>query len=244
MTDMIARWLARAFLVGVLAAVVLFLCLADVRAENCRRVTTVVSPVVTTHAPVVSYTGNLHAQQLLVPHVQPVAVNPDFYFSVGDEYRQLAFAKLIAQEYAKLMTQPQQAQPPVVPMPPASPGIVQQGVEAPAGKQFMAMPADPKVPRLECSPVKTNLPAGFYKLVETKCAACHTSGKGKIALDLSDLDALSTFPISTRDRMFRSVSNGRMPKGGTVTQDELNLFNAYSALAEQAVFGTPMPDKK
>lgn len=215
-----------------LCLVGLFLLLPTAHADNCRRVGVSYSTGYTpTYAPTYQYQAQFAYQyETLVPFVQKVAVNPDFYFSVGDEYRQLAFAKLIAQEYAKLT--PPQA-PPLLMQPPP------QGIQAPPAKENVVVQTPAIAPGVECKPVTTGLPEGFKKLVETKCATCHASGKGKAYLDLSNLDALFSFPMATRDRMFRSVSNGRMPKGGKVEDKELDLFNAYAALAEQAVYGTP-----
>jgi mono/diheme cytochrome c family protein len=242
-------WQAKAFAVASVLFLVLVVGVTESRAEGCRRVAIVQSaPVVSpgyVQQVVTPTYGHGYVQQVLVPQVQPIAVNPDFYFSVGDEYRQLAFAKLIAAEYAKMM-QPQQ------PLGPAPQGIVQPTIP-PAKEGIVVQPTAPPVAPppagsgAECKPVQTNLPQGFRELVAAKCATCHTSGKGKDFLDLTSLDALSTFPLATRDRMFRSVANNRMPKGAkAVEQAELDLFNAYAGLAEKAVFGTlpVMPEAK
>jgi len=244
-------WHGKAFALASVLLLMLVIGVTESRADGCRRVTVVQSaPVVATGhvqsvvVPSYSYGGHGYVQQVIAPLVQPIAVNPDFYFSVGDEYRQLAFAKLIAAEYAKMI-------PPQQPLGPAPQGVVQP--IPPAKESVVVQPAAPPISPppagsgAECKPVQTNLPQGFRELVAAKCATCHTSGKGKEFLNLSNLDTLNTLPLATRDRMFRSVANNRMPKGAkAVEQAELDLFNAYAGLAEKAVFGTlpAMPEAK
>lgn len=221
----------RALVAVFLGLVVGFFFMPSANADGCRRVVTVTSPTVATgYVPHASYAS--HAQKIvLVPDVQAVAVNPDFYFSVGDEYRQLALAKLIAQEYAKLQVPVPSPQAPLAPAPIQTQPLIVQPTIPPANVTANDRP--------ECKPVKTALPNGFKEMVKADCAGCHSSGKGKAYLDLSVLDGLDSLPMATRDRMFRSVANGRMPKGhAPIAQEKLDAFNAYAALAEQAVYGS------
>lgn len=227
---------------GLLLLVVSLVTATDATADNCRRVVvpTYTAPVY--HAPAYHAPTVYHQpHQVIEKVVEKVLVNHDFYFSVGDEYRELAFAKLVAAELVKLQAQQQPPAPPQAapeasypaPTPaPKPPGIVQP--PPPKGKQANTTPGKGSP---ECDPVTTGLPQGFKDLVTAKCQKCHASGKAQQALDLATLDQLHTLSLAKRDRMFRSVSNGRMPKGGKVTDAELNLFNAYSALAESAVYG-------
>lgn len=233
-------WVYMQFGLGVLLAMCCVTQTQQAQADNCRRVgvtNTYVAPYVANHYVAPTTYQHAYNYETLVPFVQKVVVNPDFYFSVGDEYRQLAFAKLVAAEYAKIAPQQQivvqQAPPQATANPPKESVIVQPQVPPP-------VPPLPVVGTgAECKPVMTGLPDGFKKLVEAKCANCHSSGKAKAYLDLSSLDQLHNLPLATRDRMFRSVSNGRMPKGGKVADGELDLFNAFASLAEKALYGTP-----
>lgn len=194
------------------------------RADNCRHVGSYVAPTYTATNYQHAYQPTYQTYQTLVPYVQAVAVNPDFYFSVGDEYRQLAFAKLIAAEYAKMV-------------PAQAPNVANYPVGPPQQQpQAAAMPLAAK--EQTSASVRTALPPGLREMVEKSCQKCHSSGKGQQLLDLTNLDTLYTLPLATRDRMFRSVSNGRMPKGGKSAEGDLDLFNAYAALAEQVAFGT------
>lgn len=236
------RWFA---VLGVVT-LILVASVTEGRADTCRRVVSVQSaPIVTQSYVAPVYSHGYVQQQVLVPQVQALAVNPDFYFSVGDEYRQLAFARLVAQEYAKMVqSQPQPQQYPLGP----SPAPI---VAAPKKEALIVQPTDPPAVAgagAECKPVSTGLPKGFREVVEAKCASCHASGKGKQYLDLSNLESLFSLPLATRDRMYRSVSNERMPKNkdAKLTDDELKLFNQYAGLAESAVFGggPAMPEAK
>jgi hypothetical protein len=216
-------------------------------ADTCRRV------VVTTPAPVVAYqaplvTHHAHAQnQVLYPYAEKILVNSDFYYSVGDEYRQLAFAKLVAAEMLKAQTA-QTAAP--APPPALGPAPGNNSSAPPTGMGGVVQPVPPDAAKLtnpagdESKALATGLPVGFRELMQAECAACHSSGKAKTALDLSNLDALNTFSLSTRNRIFRSVANGSMPKGKTpdgkdkrFDNTKLNLVNQYAGLAENAVFG-------
>lgn len=183
--------------------------------------------------------------RVLYPYPYAVETNRDFFFGVGDEYREARFAKLVAEELHKLQAPapanpggPPAYRPPAASAPPAIPPAAPASGGGPIAKpRDQAGGADPW-----CLPVHTGLPEGFRELVVNECAPCHVAGsKGgkKLALagDGSDLDDK---PPAARDRMFRAVANRSMPKkSGTdpehvLTEKDLNLFDQYADLAAKA----------
>lgn len=213
-------WLA-GLAVAALASIVV--AVRPAQADGCRRSYGAAYVAPTYQAPA-NY-GYGYQYEVLVPYAQKVVVNPDFYFGVGDEYRQLAFAKLVARELAELRGPPP-APPAVKPEVPAPipPAKKDGGPEAKLGPADLARP------------VATGLPEGFRELVGAKCQACHSAGKkGQAKLDLADLDRLGSLSVAERMVMYHAVSSGAMPKDGEVDQGALDAFGAYAGLGYKAL---------
>lgn len=182
----------------------------------------------------------------MLPKAIKVQVRPDFYFSVGDEYRQAAFADLVAQKYFAMQQQAAASQPrppapalgpspATIPATPIPPSKDPAPAKDPVGPQAKAVPiGDADL----CKPVTSPLPQGFREVVQSHCQKCHIEGKkGYAKFDLSNLDALGSFSVAKRTLMTHAVTSGQMPQGGEVTQAELDLFSAYSTLGWRALVG-------
>lgn len=186
------------------AALVVTTLALPTRAGDCRRAVPAGGYV----APAVAPAGyDYGLNPVIVPKAFQVAVAAPFYLGVSDEYRQLDFARRVAEEYAKLVdlrrAQPGPAPPPI---PPAG---------APTGGPLTVPPDAP--------------PAGPGKslvgqVLSARCASCHTGGH---APDLSgDPDRV---PAIDRLQAFLAVASGEMPKGKPpLPQDELNLLAGWA----------------
>lgn len=165
---------------------------------DCRRVAHVpayVAPVHVGHG----YANFHHQQVVIVPKAIQVIKALDSYSSVGDEYRQAYFAKLVAEEYAKIVELSKQHQAATGPAP-----------TGPAPKEAIAAP-------------KQELRVAV--ILKDRCASCHSSGKQ--APDLSgDPDKIDE---TTRLRAFLAVAQGKMPKGKpSLPQEEFNLLAEWA----------------
>lgn len=156
---------------------------------------------------------------IVVPKAFAVEVLPQYYAAVSDDYRQLEFAKLLAQELAKIaeanrqLSQPQPAPAPSAPVAPVDP-IPPAKDLPPAGK--LAPPPG--------QALRQQSKIGI--VLATRCAGCHDS-KSKTSHPLDgDPDKV---PEVDRLRAFLSVSVGKMPKGKPpVSNDELNTIAEWA----------------
>ena len=126
-------------------------------------------------------------------------VEPDFYASTRDYYRDSLFADAIA--YRVLTAQAKGAAAPVQAQP-----IPPYGQEKEPPQRVRQQAA-----RTEVSPV-------LAKYVSENCLKCHTGPAGKGGVDLS---ALETVPVGVRWACHGTVSAGEMPKGGKEAPDAI-----------------------
>ena len=102
-------------------------------------------------------------------------------------------------------------------------------------QQFQTRPEEPSgVVVKATAPARDSLPASrglSSPLVAAHCATCHGGPSPKAGLSLESIDNLSD---ADRFKAIRAVASGRMPKGETVTADEVRaviqqLANSPSA---------------
>jgi len=223
----------------VLGLLALATCLQTANADGCRRVVT--HQQVIHHAPVQTVVVADHHnafhqgfhETVIVPKAFRVVVSQDAYSTVADEYRQAIFARLVAEEYAKILSARQPGSPapgpaatptPTTPIPKADPipdltpaiekMMRQKELEL---QGFKKLDADELLPTLD-TPVNPKL----VQVIAGKCSACHLNGANKI--NLSE-NALAKLPEGKRWKSFGLVNSGRMPlKKPQLPDDEVQLF--------------------
>lgn len=174
-------------------------------ASDCRRVSHVPSYV----APVVVHGHDYHQQVVIVPKAIQVVKALDSYASTGDEFRQAYFAKLVAEEYAKIVELQRQQ----LNLGPAPTGPVQPPI--PPAKESLSAPKAPKI----------------AQILKDRCASCHSEGKTAPNL-AGDPDRIDE---TTRLRSFLAVAEGVMPKGKpSLPQEEFNELAAWAKAGNTA----------
>lgn len=135
---------------------------APMAADSCRRATAVhYAPAFA--APAYGHHGYAYQNLVVVPKAFQVVKALDSYSSVGDEYRQAYFAKLVAEELAKIADLKRQLeQPAAPPLLGPNPNIPPAAPKADAGNNDLRV---------------------FKAMLENKCASCHQPGSKR--LDLS-----------------------------------------------------------
>jgi hypothetical protein len=175
------------------------------------------APVVTTQyvAPVAAH--HAHREVVIVPKAVKVLVSPDFFYSVSDGYRDAILADAIAYRV-----------------------LAASGRAAPVTEPYLPRYAEPGekrvAPRLGPPPapdkggVTTDVNPALAKLVDAKCAKCHSGGSNGI-----DLDDLGKVSEAARWKSYALVNKGRMPKGGkAIADDEVDLFFQWAESARKS----------
>ena len=145
---------------------------------------------------------------VLVPKAVRVLANPDYYYTVGDSYKDNLLADAVAFRVLNSLRGK------TAPGPVAGPGEA-----APAMGKAEASTARPSAP--------TAVDAKLKAVVEASCVKCHA---GKNGIDLSDL---STLARVDRLNALDQILTGEMPKGGKpVSDDEVLLFRQWARSAK------------
>lgn len=163
------------------------------RASDCRPVTfrTYHAPTKYVTAPYVAPTYHHNYDYVEIVKAVPVAVAPDYFWSVRDYYRDALLADAVA--YRILAAQGKA---------PATPA---QGTEIPRG----VVPQAP-MPRAE----EARLPAGgFPQLATTACAQCHDKVAAKGGFAWFDGGKMLPLEAQQSGDVVTAVLEGRMPKG-------------------------------
>jgi mono/diheme cytochrome c family protein len=199
---------------GLLAALAVVLLAVPAGADGCRRVAYGGYAQPAYHAPAYDY-GHNYYDTVIVPKAIAVAVHPEFYYSVGSEYAQAAFARLIAQELAAIAEAKGRLERPAGPPPVAAPAAV--GPIPPAAP-------DPQ-PRAAADPNAG--PLGIARAMAAEsCVRCHKPGSAR--MDLSDFGRLSRAQLlEVKDRLTTGDPKDAMPQGGKPVADvQLNAVDA------------------
>ena len=95
---------------------------------------------------------------------------------------------------------------------------------------------------LDSQPTAAINPKSVASIFAAKCGNCHNAAKKDGGLDLSDLSKLdSSYEFKILDRLTTADPAKRMPKGGTLTAEELiTILRSSSAASAAAV---PAPPK-
>lgn len=174
-----------------------------------------VQPVVKTVNPVVAVH---HNEVVLVPKAVQVVVSPDYYFTVGDAYRDALLADAIA--YRILYAQGKVDAPPGNTVPRYS-----DGKSAPV--------ASAKGSGRTEAPIKTAVPDGLVALFTKSCIKCH-AGVGPTGANGIGLDDPSVISEGARWKTYGLVNSGEMPKGGEpVKDDDVKLVYDWAKLAKK-----------
>lgn len=167
-------------------------------------------PVIVTapayHAPAVAVVAPVVAVKAVA-----VAIQPDYYYSVSDGYRDSLLADAIA--FRVLQAQALQA---------ASGGTGRVTRETPPVPRYKEPAATPAAPATMPRATSDGIPAALARLIEGRCVTCHNA-PGKNGIDLSDPGRL------TRSEWLEcqyQVAKNKMPKGGKpLSDEELVLFD-------------------
>ena len=183
--------------------------------DICRGRPVVVSPGYH-HAPAVIHKPYVH-HDYAVPVVK-VAVQPDYYYSVSDGYRDALLADAVAFRVLKAM----QGQ--------AAPSGPLPRYKEPSAPPAPAMPPAPPEAKQEGKPA-AGLPSGaaLAKVIESRCVKCH-AGPGKNGIDLTDPDKVAK---GQRWHAYALANSGEMPKGGQpIPDDEVKALYAWAQAAK------------
>lgn len=142
-----------------LTGLALLIAAPQVPADNCRRATAVYHPTYVTPT-YGHHVLDYHQQVVLVPKAFQVVKALDAYASVGDEYRQAYFAKLVAEELAKIAETKRQLEQPAPAIPPAA--------------------KDPKIPQLD--QVKADDTKTVKMMFDNSCVKCHQPNTKRLDL--------------------------------------------------------------
>lgn len=152
---------------------------------------------------------------VFVPKAVYAYRNRDFYYSVGDAYRDALLADAIAYRLGGKPVAGGLDQYPVPRIPPAAGGRA----ERPAGAARAGGGGK----------AAGGVPEGLQAVVDAQCLSCHS---GATAPDLSDLAAVSYYD---RLESYAQVNTGAMPKGKKPVSDgDVALFLAWKEAARSA----------
>jgi mono/diheme cytochrome c family protein len=186
-------------------------------ADNCRRATTY-TPAYVAPAYGHGYYDYAYQQYIIVPKAFQIVKALDSYSAVGDEYRQAYFAKLVADELARIADAKRQLEAPPAPQPQPVPNLA----------------PNPAIP-----PAKGDANGGtartFKAMLDAKCAKCHQPNTKR--LDLTGDPNRLTFEQRGEivDRIMAPESEtGFMPKDSApVTGEELTAAWRFKLAAKK-----------
>lgn len=170
------------------------------------------------HAPAVVKVVKEH--EVVVKAVK-VLVQPDYYYSVSDGYRDSVLADAIAFRVL-------QAQALGLGKAPAESGPLPRYRE-PAREPVPGVP--PAMPPAGEPAAKTAVAPALLAVMANRCARCH-NGPGKNGIDLSEA-ALAATPRGQRWHAYALANSGEMPKGGqAIPDDEVREIYAWAKSAK------------
>ncbi len=210
------KWLLLALTVSLIVALtILFPMPAD---AQCHRARVVVA------TPYISYAPAYVAPVVKIVKAIPVVVQPDYYYSVSDGYRDALLADAIA--FRVLLAQKQFGSG-------GGPGTAPPAAPVPRYREPPATPGDAPRTMPPAADTGAVLPA-LATLIGAKCVKCHASGKNGINLDTTNLPSLTRAEWLECSLRVSIDGEGAMPKGGpALSGEDASLFASAALQAKK-----------